>query len=309
MILSGTGHRPNKLVAHGKQAYPNPNTYGFGYAYSRLIDLAYAYLLKLKPAKVVSGMALGWDLALAQAALYAEIPYIAAVPFRGQESQWPESSQKYYRAVLSMAESIEYISPGEYSAWKMQSRNKWMVDHSDTVLALWNGTPGGTANCIKYAEETKIHIINAWDSWDNHKEDRFEFSNFGLADVPYGGIIYPSVENFYQAMKTTNPVMRKHIASVSPEEAKALGRKVTLRTDIDWDNIKEEIMRTGLHIKFSENKEWLRKLLATKGKPLIEWNTWDDTFWGKDIKSEQGDNRLGTLLEEIREVHRPPGEE
>lgn len=29
-----------------------------------------------------------------------------------------------------------------------------MVDMSNELIAIWNGTSGGTANCIKYAKET-----------------------------------------------------------------------------------------------------------------------------------------------------------
>ena len=41
-----------------------------------------------------------------------------------------------------------------------------MVDNSDVLIACWNGTSGGTANCVKYAEKTgnKIYRINP----DNH---------------------------------------------------------------------------------------------------------------------------------------------
>ena len=32
----------------------------------------------------------------------------------------------------------------------MQKRNEFMVDNSDLVVAVWNGTSGGTANCLAY---------------------------------------------------------------------------------------------------------------------------------------------------------------
>ena len=56
---------------------------------------------KLNPSEVISGMALGWDMALAQAAINLGIPFIAAVPFIGQENMWIKKTQEYYKELLS----------------------------------------------------------------------------------------------------------------------------------------------------------------------------------------------------------------
>jgi uncharacterized phage-like protein YoqJ len=49
----------------------------------------------------------------------------------------------------------------------MQIRNEWMVDNAHIVLALWDGSSGGTGNCIKYANRKSVNkpIINLWSSW------------------------------------------------------------------------------------------------------------------------------------------------
>jgi uncharacterized phage-like protein YoqJ len=41
----------------------------------------------------------------------------------------------------------------------MQKRNEYMVDKCDKLLAVWNGTTGGTHNCIKYAKSKGKEII------------------------------------------------------------------------------------------------------------------------------------------------------
>ena len=33
-----------------------------------------------------------------------------------------------------------------------------MVDHSDRVLAVWDGSSGGTKNCIDYAKEKMVPV-------------------------------------------------------------------------------------------------------------------------------------------------------
>ena len=41
----------------------------------------------------------------------------------------------------------------------MQRRNEYMVDKADTLIAVWNGTSGGTANCVKYAKKKGVDIV------------------------------------------------------------------------------------------------------------------------------------------------------
>ena len=42
----------------------------------------------------------------------------------------------------------------------MQIRNRWMVDNSDLVLAVFDGKKeGGTWNCVKYAKSKNKEIV------------------------------------------------------------------------------------------------------------------------------------------------------
>lgn len=161
LIVAGTGHRPNKLIVAGRPAYD-------GAALGELIAFAMKVLDYKRPSLVISGMALGWDIALAAAAYQLEIPYDAYVPFTGQESKWPLDSQKRYDFYLENARRVVICSPGGYSPSKMQIRNERMVDACDELLALWNGTAGGTANCVEYARKRDVKIVNCWRSWLRH---------------------------------------------------------------------------------------------------------------------------------------------
>jgi len=110
-------------------------------------------------------MALGWDTALAEAALNNNIYLVVAIPFKGQECMWSKQSQDIYNNIISKANERIIVCPGAYHVSKMQIRNEWMVDHCDTLLALWDGTNGGTGNCIKYANSINKPIINLWDKF------------------------------------------------------------------------------------------------------------------------------------------------
>lgn len=151
--IAGTGHRPQKLLGFGARAD------------STLCRFTRAWLEALRPDRVISGMALGWDQALATAAVELAIPFVAAVPCEGQEARWPESSQREYQALLGRAAEVVIVSSESFSARSMQARNEWMVDRCDLLLALYDGSPSGTGNCIRYADGCGRDILNLWTSW------------------------------------------------------------------------------------------------------------------------------------------------
>ena len=47
-----------------------------------------------------------------------------------------------------------------YSSGCYHARNRYLVDHADSVLALYNGSPtGGTAYTVKYAYQRNKEIV------------------------------------------------------------------------------------------------------------------------------------------------------
>jgi uncharacterized phage-like protein YoqJ len=155
VIVAGTGHRPDKLDGYGDER-----------AAKNLLVLIRQALLDLDPTEVISGMAQGFDQALAIAATQLDIPLTAAVPFRGQETRWSDDAQELYRRLLKKARVVVYVSKGDYSVRKMHIRNEWMVRRCDKLLALYDGSSlGGTANCVFFAERIDKPVVNLWDQW------------------------------------------------------------------------------------------------------------------------------------------------
>jgi len=160
IVLAGTGHRPDKLAGHGPEAVA---------VLRDAIEKAMHEFIKKhgRPHYIISGMALGFDQALADWAVTNRIPFIAAVPCQGQDQTWPTEARRRYRALLEAAHSTVTVSQHTYTATCMQDRNEWMVNHATHILALHNGSGGGTANCLRYAK-TKIakdRIFNFWNIW------------------------------------------------------------------------------------------------------------------------------------------------
>jgi uncharacterized phage-like protein YoqJ len=155
MIVAGTGHRLNRL--------------GYGAEVEkRLEDLAIAALKKVKATRVITGMAVGWDMALARGAMALELPFVAAVPCLEHDSRWSAAVKAEYQKMLSNASEVVLVSNAPFSSRVMQIRNEWLVDRCEMLLALWNGDPSGTGNCVKYAQG-KVPIKNLWATWERYK--------------------------------------------------------------------------------------------------------------------------------------------
>ena len=134
-------------------------------------------------------------------------------------------------------------------------------------------------------------------------EGEFEFlSNFYNSPITWMGVEYPTVEHFFQAMKTFDLDEREAIAATpTPGKAKRMGRSVQLRED--WEEAKDTYMQVGLMLKFA-HPDLKKKLLATGDAELVEGNTWHDNIWGDcrcdKCSGRKGENRLGRLLMKIR---------
>jgi len=121
-------------------------------------------------------------------------------------------------------------------------------------------------------------------------------SNFHPSTITFEGSLYPTVEHAYQASKTLDVDCRRLIRSASsPNDAKRLGRSITLRHD--WNEVKVQLMRFLVKEKFKN--PFLRHLLVSTGDlRLINENRWNDKFWG--MVDGAGENWLGKILEEVR---------
>jgi ribA/ribD-fused uncharacterized protein len=120
------------------------------------------------------------------------------------------------------------------------------------------------------------------------------------------GITYYTVENFFQAMKTTNIKERRIIAALSPSEAKRYcsKRNKHFKLRSNWEQIKIKVMEFGLRKKFIPGTDDYDKLLATGKEEIVEWNNWHDNIWGSCVCekcNKGGANDLGRLLMKIRD--------
>jgi uncharacterized phage-like protein YoqJ len=115
----------------------------------------------------LSGMALGIDLLACETVshmrddgILRDALLVGVVPGSGQAARWPEPEQKRYRAAISRCDGIVTLTesgcltPGHYIA-----RNRYLVDHSSRLIAVWDDIPsGGTYHTIRYARSKGLEI-------------------------------------------------------------------------------------------------------------------------------------------------------
>jgi len=112
----------------------------------------------------ISGMALGVDIWCAEIILrlkkrYRDITLECALPCAAQSRYWSEEQRQRYYDILAYADRVSKISE-RYHRGCMMERNRYMVDKSEIVLAVWNGKPhGGTYNTLRYAVKKRKRII------------------------------------------------------------------------------------------------------------------------------------------------------
>lgn len=128
----------------------------------------------------------------------------------------------------------------------------------------------------------------------------YEFlSNFYPAKLTFDGLNYRSSEAAYQAQKCADQREREAFCALAPNKAKRMGRQVTQRED--WEQARLSFMERVVRAKFSQNPQLAAQLLSTGDRPLVEGNTWKDTYWGVDLETGEGENHLGRILMAVRE--------
>lgn len=182
----------------------------------------------------------------------------------------------------------------KYKLW-LNTQPKLLIDVKELkgkTLGCWCSPKPCHGEILKELSESKY--IKNW------------FSNMLPFDNPliYQGIEYLTVENFYQAMKIPKDKLelRKELSLMKPFESKKQIRdKNKFIWDSKWTKDKSlKVMEYALKHKFKKETSWGKLLVMTEDWEITEWNNWGDTFWGKDIRTKNGDNNLGKILMKIR---------
>ena len=132
------------------------------------------------------------------------------------------------------------------------------------------------------------------------REENIFLNNFFVSSFVVDDKEYRTVEHFYQSKKFSGDQAEAVRISSTPDDAKRLAHELSF-DESEWALIRDQVMRNGLKAKFDQNPDLRKKLLDTGNCKLIE-DSMRDAYWGGVLDGSS--NRLGTLLEELRDYYR-----
>ena len=156
-ICCFTGHRPDKLPWGFDEG--DPRCIAIRHSMAREIEGLYRRGFR----HFISGMAQGCDLYFAEAALALreqrpDLTVEGAIPCPTQADHWPEDQRGRWQNILTRCD-LETVVQQNYDRLCMFRRDRYMVDRSAAILAVFDGTSGGTQYTLNYAMEKKLEIL------------------------------------------------------------------------------------------------------------------------------------------------------
>ena len=157
MICCITGHRPSGFT------FPRDEDNPLFINYLKKLAKEVESLIKAGYDTFITGMAEGADIDFAKTVImlrnkYKYIKLEAALPYPKPYPKNLKRHQEEYYDILSKCSKCHIVSDHFFRGC-MHKRNKFMVDCSDLVLAIWNGNDkGGTWSTIQYARQREKSI-------------------------------------------------------------------------------------------------------------------------------------------------------
>ena len=134
----------------------------------------------------------------------------------------------------------------------------------------------------------------------NQFKGEYDFlsNRFGCRFV-WQGLQYGNAEAAFQSSKCMDASERKVYAGCSADKAALKGREQAPFPG--WEDARLDIMGSILRAKFEQNPSLMKKLTDTGTCILINGNNKQETYWGVDLYSWQGENHLGRIIMDIRD--------
>ena len=152
-----TGHRPTKLPwGEDERA---PRCLALKARLAELLEDCYRQGYR----HFICGMAQGADMYFGEAVLalrekHPDVTLEAAIPCEEQAARWKERDRNRYFGLVERCD-LETMVQHRYTSGCMQRRNRYMVDRSSLVLAVYDGMLGGTMYTLTYAMRQGVRVV------------------------------------------------------------------------------------------------------------------------------------------------------
>lgn len=131
-----TGHRKSKLLTYDVEWIKECI-----YESLRNLKGEYGYV------RGYSGMASGVDLWFCEACVVADIPYVACIPFKGQDGYMDDMDKAIRKNLIKDAVEVREV------------KNSWMVEQVEFAIVVWDGNKGGTHNVLQQLVEKQVSFV------------------------------------------------------------------------------------------------------------------------------------------------------
>jgi len=111
----------------------------------KLVEILSAKKVLHRDLVVLTGLGLGAEQLGAEAAMEADVPYVAVMPFPGQEEVWPSmgSRLRYQKLLLKAADQVLLQAKKPENKQKagaaLSRRDAWLARHADEAVVVWDG--------------------------------------------------------------------------------------------------------------------------------------------------------------------------
>ena len=154
---SFSGHRPEKLPWGDNER--DERCVALKAAIREMVQKAYDDGYR----HFICGMARGCDTYFCEEVLHLRdrvqnITVEAAIPCLSQSSGWTPEQRSRYQDLLALC-NYRTVVQEKYDAGCMHRRNRYMVDHSMLLIAVHDGSGGGTRYTIEYALRHRRNVL------------------------------------------------------------------------------------------------------------------------------------------------------
>ena len=152
-----TGHRPEKLPWRGDES--DPRCLALKERLAAAVEDAYDRGMR----HFLCGMARGADFYFCDAVLELRerrsgVTLEAVIPCEEQAARWSERERERWFSLVERCDG-ETMLQHHYDKGCMLRRNRYLVDHSSMLIAVYDGMLGGTMYTLSYAMKRGLETV------------------------------------------------------------------------------------------------------------------------------------------------------
>jgi uncharacterized phage-like protein YoqJ len=148
-----TGHRPPELGGY------DPDNPVAKEVRDKLTEILVAKRQLHPDLGVLTGLGLGAEQLAAEAAIAADVPFVAVLPYPDPDGVWPAESRRHFRRLLDRAASfvlLEAKQPAtkQLAGAALRRRDAWLARHVHEAIVVWDGDDANVGRTVRSLQDT-----------------------------------------------------------------------------------------------------------------------------------------------------------